>query len=86
MSVFVKEIDGQGTEIVHLLEPFQGDEFTYCNRSIVEAVDRGFIGKFCSGPANCIECHEAVNKHKKRIQNILWSRNMRRSKEEGNNP
>ena len=68
MAEYVEGPDG----IVHLIAPWVGGGFTFCDRDHVEEDSGGFAGKPHEGPATCSDCHCAVKELRRAISGARW--------------
>ena len=59
--------DGQ----VHVIVQAGDGEFTFCDRDYGQAVDGGFYGLECSGPATCAECREGADEYRASLKGVL---------------
>ena len=68
MTEYVKDESGD----VHVVNQLGDGEFTFCDRDITQAVDGGFYGTYCNGPATCEECYETVRILRASIKGVRW--------------
>ena len=68
--------------VVHVMAPWSGGEFTWCDQPVVDAdsetgdafADEGSSGAGvrCSGPATCRACRKAADEARESLRGVRW--------------
>ena len=73
--------DGAG--VVHVMAPWSGGEFTWCDQPVVDACaengdafaerDSSGAGTRCGAPATCRACRKAADEARASLRGVRWS-------------